>query len=98
MPLGKGRVVAIVREEQKHHSMGAAYTILGKNVPSHYLAIGTLTAVIGGVKLNSLLGGSGDAEATPAPAAAAPAAAASGELDVEKAINDFLASSDKKDA
>lgn len=73
--------------------MGAAYNILGKQVAPHWLAIGTLATVVGGVKLNSFLGASKTAEepvATPAPAAA------SGELDVEKAISDFLASNDEK--
>lgn len=74
--------------------MGAAYNILGKMVPSHYLAIGTLATVVGGVQLNSLLSG---AEA-PAAAPVAPAATSSGELDVEKAINEFLASSEEKKA
>lgn len=73
--------------------MGAVYNILGKNVPSHYLAIGTLAGVVGGIQLNSFLGS--QQPAAPATPAATPAAA-SGELDVEKAINDFLASNDKQ--
>jgi F-type H+-transporting ATPase subunit k len=77
--------------------MGAAYNIFGKMVPPHYLAVGTIAAVVGGVKLATM--GDSDKAAAPAPAtpAAAPAAA-DGELDVEKAINDFLASSDKTEA
>lgn len=74
--------------------MGAAYNILGKNVPSRYLALGTIATVIGGVQLNSLLGSSEPAKATPAPAPVA--ASSEGELDVEKAINDFLASNDEQ--
>ncbi|TID30433.1 hypothetical protein CANINC_000944 [Pichia inconspicua] len=74
--------------------MGAVYNILGKNVPSQYLAIGTLAAVIGGVQLNSFLGS--QQPAAPATPAATTPAAADGELDVEKAINDFLASNDKQ--
>ncbi|GMM29298.1 hypothetical protein DAMA08_020140 [Martiniozyma asiatica (nom. inval.)] len=72
--------------------MGAAYTILGKAVPSHYLAIGTLASVVGGVKLNSFLGASEKPAAAPAAAPAAP----KDELDVEKAISDFLSSSEKE--
>lgn len=72
--------------------MGAVYNILGKNIPSQYLALGTLAAVVGGIQANSFLGS--QEAAAPAPAAAAPAA--EGELDVEKAINEFLASSDKE--
>ncbi|KAG0689168.1 hypothetical protein C6P40_005469 [Pichia californica] len=71
--------------------MGASYNILGKQVASQWLAIATLAGVVGGIKLNSFL--AADAPAADAPAAPAPAA---GELDVEKAINDFLASSDDK--
>ncbi|KAG0679088.1 Vacuolar protein sorting-associated protein 29 [Pichia californica] len=67
--------------------MGASYNILGKQVASQWLAIATLAGVVGGIKLNSFL--AADAPAADAPAAPAPAA---GELDVEKAINDFLAS------
>ena len=64
-------------------------------VPPHYLAVGTIAAVVGGVKLATM--GDSDKAAAPATPAAAPAAA-DGELDVEKAINDFLASSDKTEA
>lgn len=84
--------------------MGAAYNILGKSVQPHWLAIGTIATVVGGVNLNSILSSVGAAPApaaTPAPAAAAPAAPAapaSGEFDVEKAINDFLASTEEKKA
>lgn len=73
--------------------MGAAYNILGKQVAPHWLAIGTLATVVGGVQLNSFLGSS---KSVPEPAANSAPAAASGELDVEKAINDFLASNDEK--
>lgn len=78
--------------------MGAAYNILGKTVQPHWLAIGTIATVVGGANLNSILSAVGAAPAAaPAPAAATtPAPAAGGELDVEKAINDFLASSDEK--
>lgn len=81
--------------------MGAAYNILGKSVQPHWLAIGTIATVVGGVNLNSILSSVGAAPApaaTPAPAAAAPAAPAGGEFDVEKAINDFLASTEEKKA
>lgn len=76
---------------QHNTTMGASYNILGKQVASQWLAIATLAGVVGGIKLNSFL--AADAPAADAPAAPAPAA---GELDVEKAINDFLASSDDK--
>lgn len=76
--------------------MGAAYNILGKMVPPHFLAIGTIGAVVGGITASSYLGKTEEADTAPA-APAAPATEA-GELDVEKAINDFLASNDKKEA
>lgn len=77
--------------------MGAAYNILGKMVPPHFLAIGTIGAVVGGVTASSYMGGKSEEKNAPAAPAAAPAAEA-GELDVEKAINDFLASNDKNEA
>ncbi|AWU74222.1 uncharacterized protein C5L36_0A08200 [Pichia kudriavzevii] len=75
-------------------TMGAAYNILGKLVPPHYLAIGTILTVVGGVQLATL---GGDKESAPAAAPKAPATSSSkdGELDVEKAIADFLASNEK---
>lgn len=73
--------------------MGAAYVILGKNVPARYLAIGTIASVIGGVQLNSFLGSASSTGESAAPAAAPKAQ--EGEMDIEKAINDFI-SSDKE--
>jgi hypothetical protein len=79
--------------------MGAAYNIMGKLVPPHYLAIGTIGAVVGGVQLNSFLSKSSKPAAATTESAPAPASTGNdGELDVEKAINDFLASNDKADA
>nr|C0HK67.1 RecName: Full=ATP synthase subunit L [Ogataea angusta] len=71
----------------------APYVIFGAKVPPHWLAIGTILTVVGGIY---------GPKAFSSPAAAAPAATPAAapssepELDVEKAINDFLAS-DKKE-
>ncbi|VEU19914.1 DEKNAAC100202 [Brettanomyces naardenensis] len=65
--------------------MVATYNIAGKKVPSHYLAIATLTTVIGGVFLYKAL-------AKPSKAAAPVPASAGQDDDVTKAIDEFVKS------
>lgn len=74
--------------------MGAYYKVLGAKIPSHFLAIGTYSAVIGGVlSMNK----SKPADTANAPAAATATApvvpetsAKDEEFDLEKVLGSFL--------
>ncbi|KAL6949938.1 hypothetical protein ACO0QE_000607 [Hanseniaspora vineae] len=71
--------------------MGAYYKVLGAKIPSHFLAIGTYSAVIGGVlSMNK----SKPAETDKTPAASAPAISETNtkdeEFDLEKLLGSFL--------
>ncbi|KAH3899451.1 ATP19 family protein SCDLUD_004894 [Saccharomycodes ludwigii] len=77
--------------------MVASYTILGKSIPSHFLALGTFGAVIGG----TLFAKSGSSAPAPVPTKKEqPATTAKSsnneEFDVEKLIDSFLKEEDKK--
>ncbi|GME67920.1 unnamed protein product [[Candida] boidinii] len=64
--------------------MGAAYNIFGKSVQPHWLAIGTIASVVGGIVGPKLFAAPADATATTAaPVETKPA---DGEFDVEKSI------------
>lgn len=68
--------------------MGAAYVIFGKSVPAKWLALGTIGAVVAGASLAM----SGPEAAVADSGAAVPVAKSQeGEMDVEKAINEFIA-------
>ncbi|ODV84802.1 hypothetical protein CANARDRAFT_176629 [[Candida] arabinofermentans NRRL YB-2248] len=71
--------------------MASGYVILGKTIPSHWLAIGTILGVVGGVTIPKALNGPAPVAATPAPAKTEES-----EFDVEKLLNDFLATDEKK--
>ncbi|ODQ81404.1 hypothetical protein BABINDRAFT_7199 [Babjeviella inositovora NRRL Y-12698] len=64
--------------------MGSAYTILGKSVPSHWLAVATLSLTIGG----TVFATSGSKPAA-APTAVTAPAAKDEEFDLEKIFNDL---------
>lgn len=66
-----------------HNTMGSAYTIFGKSVPAHWLAIATLSATIGGTVF-ATAGPKPVAAAVGAPAAVP--AAKDEEFDLEKII------------
>lgn len=73
-----------------------AYKILGKNVPSHYLAIATLTAT---GALVGYLGSGSSSKKEPVESGAAPSnidsAASKDDIDVEKLISDFVNDQEK---
>ncbi|CEP22410.1 hypothetical protein BN1211_2768 [Cyberlindnera jadinii] len=65
--------------------MGSAYTIFGKQVSSHWIAIATLSAALGlGVVSSSGSKAEASPKATPVPAA--PVAEKSEDFDVEKLL------------
>ncbi|EGV66037.1 hypothetical protein CANTEDRAFT_112898, partial [Yamadazyma tenuis ATCC 10573] len=66
--------------------MGAAYTIFGKQVPSHILAILTLGSVAGVVAYPR---SKSEATPTPTPAPAVTVASKEDDFDLEKFINDL---------
>ncbi|CAH2352070.1 uncharacterized protein CLIB1423_05S04940 [[Candida] railenensis] len=65
--------------------MGAAYTIFGKQVPSHILAILTLGTAAGVIAYPR----GGDAKATPTPTPAPVSASKEEDFDLEKWVNDL---------
>lgn len=69
--------------------MGAAYTIFGKTVQPHVLALATLTTVIGGTVL-ATSGSKAKDTAGATPAAPAVQADNAEDFDVEKLLGDFL--------
>ncbi|GME69248.1 hypothetical protein B5S28_g1678 [[Candida] boidinii] len=66
--------------------MGAAYNIFGKSVQPHWLAIGTIASVVGGIVGPKLFAAPADAAAPAATAAPVESKPADGEFDVEKSI------------
>ncbi|OWB49871.1 hypothetical protein B5S33_g1595 [[Candida] boidinii] len=68
--------------------MGAAYNIFGKSVQPHWLAIGTIASVVGGIVGPKLF--AAPADATAATAAPVESKPADGEIDVEKSIKYVL--------
>lgn len=70
--------------------MGSAYTIFGKTVQPHVLAIATIAATVGGTVFS--MSGSGAEEK---PKAAPTSAQDSGDLDIEKVLDNYLQKSEK---
>ncbi|KAM3160600.1 hypothetical protein ACU8KH_04736 [Lachancea thermotolerans] len=71
--------------------MGSAYTIFGRTIQPHVLAIATIASTVG-VAAYSMSGSK--AEAAPQPASAK-STQESGDLDVEKLIDNYLKQSEK---
>ncbi|SCV05610.1 LANO_0H11276g1_1 [Lachancea nothofagi CBS 11611] len=74
--------------------MGAAYTIFGKTVQPHVLALATIVGTVGGAAYK-MSGGSEAKETTPAPQALT-VSQDSADLDVEKMLDSYLKETEKK--
>ncbi|CEP63731.1 Mco10p LALA0_S09e01244g [Lachancea lanzarotensis] len=77
--------------------MGAAYTILGRTVQPHVLALATIVGTVGGATYK-LAGPSKTPETAlnPSPANASSGSQESGDLDIEKLLDNYLQQADKK--
>ncbi|SCU88562.1 LAFA_0E13410g1_1 [Lachancea sp. 'fantastica'] len=77
--------------------MGAAYTILGRTVQPHVLALATILGTVGGATYK--LSGSSKTPETASnssPAIASSGSQESGEMDIEKLLDNYLQQADKK--
>ncbi|SCV03470.1 LAME_0H10682g1_1 [Lachancea meyersii CBS 8951] len=78
--------------------MGAAYTILGRTVQPHVLALATIIGTVGGVTYKM---GSAPSKPETAPSKTSSldtssASQQSGEMDIEKLLDNYLQQADKK--
>ncbi|ODV58309.1 ATP19 family protein ASCRUDRAFT_78005 [Ascoidea rubescens DSM 1968] len=70
--------------------MVSYYTVLGKKVPSHILAIATIVATVGGIALPKYIPSSKSESPKVVPPPVETSASKDEEFDFEKLIGDFL--------
>ncbi|SCU94221.1 LADA_0G07294g1_1 [Lachancea dasiensis] len=75
--------------------MGAAYTIFGRTVQPHILALATIVGTVGGATYK-MMGSSGSETSTKAVGETPSKAQDSGDLDVEKLLDNYLSQSEKQ--